>query len=89
MQQTENATSWLAMHETAVRRESVVSTDLVSVGRVPRFRPCPQKKGFPPKIVWVTRGNSSTEQIAGLLRANTVRISELHTDPEAGYLMLR
>ncbi len=46
-------------------------------------------KGFPPKIVWITRGNFSTEQIAGLLRANTVRISELHADPEAGYLMLR
>jgi len=46
-------------------------------------------RGFPPKIVWITRGNSSTEQIAGLLRANTVRISELHADPEAGYLMIR
>ena len=99
MQQTGNATSWLAMHETAVRREPVVSTDFVAVGRVPRFRPCPQNrpgkrerslvKGFPPKIVWITRGNSSTERIAGLLRANTGRISELHADPEAGYLMLR
>ena len=46
-------------------------------------------KGFPPKIVWITRGNSSTEQIAGLLRANAVRITELHADHEAGYLMLR
>jgi predicted nuclease of predicted toxin-antitoxin system len=46
-------------------------------------------KGFPPKIVWITRGNCSTEQIAGLLRANAVRITELHADHEAGYLMLR
>ena len=46
-------------------------------------------KGFPPRVVWITRGNSSTVQIAGLLRANAVRIVELHADPEAGYLIIR
>ena len=46
-------------------------------------------KGFPPKIVWITRGNCGTEQIAGLLRANAVRTTELHADHEARHLRLR
>ena len=46
-------------------------------------------QGFPPKIVWITRGNCSTDQIAQLLRANSARIAELHSDPEAGFLVVR
>lgn len=45
--------------------------------------------GYPPKIIWITRGNCSTDQIAKLLRANEARISELHSDPEAGFLVVR
>lgn len=46
-------------------------------------------KGFPPRVVWITRGNCSTGQIAALLRTNAVRLAELHADPEAGYLIIR
>jgi predicted nuclease of predicted toxin-antitoxin system len=46
-------------------------------------------QGYPPKIIWITRGNCSTDQIAKLLRANAARISELHSDPEAGFLVVR
>jgi len=46
-------------------------------------------QGYPPKIIWITRGNCSTDQIAKLLRANATRISELHSDPEAGFLVVR
>ena len=46
-------------------------------------------KGFPLRVVWITRGNCSTGQIAGWLRANAVGVAELHADPQAGYLMIR
>lgn len=45
--------------------------------------------GFPPKIIWITRGNCSTDQLAKLLRENAARITELHEDADAGFLVIR
>lgn len=45
-------------------------------------------KGFPPKIVWIRRGNCSTQEIETILRENFLAISALSDDPETGILTL-
>ena len=44
--------------------------------------------GFPPKVVWVRRGNCSTKQIEALLRENLDQILLLPTDKDTGTLAL-
>jgi predicted nuclease of predicted toxin-antitoxin system len=45
-------------------------------------------KGYPPRIIWIRRGNCSTKEIKGLLLANVVAIHALDTQPEAAVLIL-
>lgn len=45
-------------------------------------------KGFPPKIVWIRRGNCSAEDIEQLLRKYHDDIDALETDPVNGVLTL-
>ena len=45
-------------------------------------------RGFPPKVVWIRRGNCSTSEIEELLRDNYATIGELENDPNTGVLML-
>jgi predicted nuclease of predicted toxin-antitoxin system len=45
-------------------------------------------KGFPPKIIWVRRGNCSTQEIEAILRENYSAISALSEDSETGILTL-
>jgi predicted nuclease of predicted toxin-antitoxin system len=44
--------------------------------------------GFPPKIVWIRRGNCATREIEQMLRENTPAIESLSQDPETGILTL-
>ena len=44
--------------------------------------------GFPPKGVWIRRGNSSTKEIETLLRTHRDAIEALANDPGAGLLVL-
>jgi predicted nuclease of predicted toxin-antitoxin system len=44
--------------------------------------------GFPPKVIWIRRGNVSTQMIEDLLRVNYEAIAALSDDPEAGILTL-
>ena len=44
--------------------------------------------GFPPKVVWIRRGNCSTKEVESLLRENFDSISALDDKPEMGLLML-
>ena len=44
--------------------------------------------GFPPKVLWIRRGNCSTETIAELLRVNHDEIRKFFSDPNAPYLIL-
>ena len=44
--------------------------------------------GFPPKIVWIKRGNCNTRQIELLLRNRAPEIVALNNDPEAAFLIL-
>jgi len=45
-------------------------------------------KGFPPKIIWIRRGNCSTQDIENILRENFSAISELSVDENSGILAL-
>lgn len=44
--------------------------------------------GFPPKVVWIKRGNCTNKQIELLLRNRAEHIGALINDPEAAFLIL-
>jgi predicted nuclease of predicted toxin-antitoxin system len=44
--------------------------------------------GFPPKVIWIRRGNCSTQEIENLLRQNQKAIAALNDDPNTGILIL-
>jgi predicted nuclease of predicted toxin-antitoxin system len=45
-------------------------------------------EGFPPKVVWVQRGNCTTAEAAALLRARLPEVSAFESDREAAFLIL-
>lgn len=45
-------------------------------------------RGYPPKVIWIRRGNCTTGEIENLLRRATPQIRGLHEDPEATFLLL-
>ena len=42
--------------------------------------------GHPPKVIWIRRGNCSTDEILALLRSSHVAITEFEADAEASFL---
>ena len=42
--------------------------------------------GFPPKVIWIQRGNCSTREIEQMLRKNRQAIEALANDPHVGVL---
>jgi predicted nuclease of predicted toxin-antitoxin system len=44
--------------------------------------------GFPPKIIWIRRGNCTTQSIAEILRQNQGAIANLNENPHSGILAL-
>lgn len=45
-------------------------------------------QGYPPKVVWIRRGNCSVKHIEMLLRNRVDEIRRLEQDPDAAYLIL-
>ena len=45
-------------------------------------------RGFPPKVVWIRRGNCSTADIENLLRDHNSEIEDLAADSTSGILTL-
>ena len=45
-------------------------------------------RGFPPKVVWIRRGNCSTIDIEGILRDHYPEIEDLAADSTSGILTL-
>jgi len=45
-------------------------------------------RGHPPKVVWIRRGNCSTDDIEELLRANAANLLAFDRDSEAAFLVL-
>lgn len=44
--------------------------------------------GFPPKVIWIRRGNCSTKQVEILLRDDYPRIEELYENENIGVLLV-
>ena len=44
--------------------------------------------GYPPKVIWIRRGNCSTKQIEEILRAHFNDIKNLEESPDIGVLAL-
>jgi predicted nuclease of predicted toxin-antitoxin system len=42
--------------------------------------------GFPPKVIWIRRGNCSTSEIESILRQSHEAINRLEEDPTTGIL---
>ncbi|HKJ37386.1 MAG TPA: DUF5615 family PIN-like protein [Anaerolineales bacterium] len=45
-------------------------------------------KGFPPKVIWIRRGNCSTQEIETILRESYDAVKTLSEDDETGILTL-
>jgi predicted nuclease of predicted toxin-antitoxin system len=45
-------------------------------------------RGHPPKVVWIRRGNCSTDEIESLLRAHEADLRAFEHDPGASFLVL-
>ena len=45
-------------------------------------------QGFPPNVVWIRRGNCSTQEIEDLLRHNREAVEHLQENPESGVVEL-
>ena len=45
-------------------------------------------RGHPPKVVWIRRGNCSTDEIESLLRQREGDLRSFDLDPDASFLVL-
>ncbi len=45
-------------------------------------------RGFPPKIIWIRRGNCSTGEVEAILRSHLQDIQALNSDSTLGILTL-
>jgi predicted nuclease of predicted toxin-antitoxin system len=45
-------------------------------------------RGFPPKVIWIRRGNCSTTEIESILRSHLADIQTLANEPNLGILTL-
>lgn len=45
-------------------------------------------RGFPPKVIWIRRGNCSTREVESVLRHNSGLIRDLEQSDNAGVLLL-
>ena len=44
--------------------------------------------GHPPKVIWIRRGNCSTDEVLSLLQSAHAAIIQFEADPEASFLAL-
>jgi predicted nuclease of predicted toxin-antitoxin system len=45
-------------------------------------------RGFPPKVIWIRRGNCKTSEIESILRENLAAIVQLKNDEQIGLITL-
>lgn len=60
--------------------------DFVLVTKDADFGDLSVLRGFPPKVIWIRRGNCKTSDIEQILRDNFVTIQQLDTDVALGLL---
>lgn len=63
--------------------------DLVIVTKDSDFPDLQGVKGFPPKIIWVRIGNSSTAEIVEVLRDHHLQIRDMRSNEMIGLLIIR
>jgi predicted nuclease of predicted toxin-antitoxin system len=63
-------------------------SDYALVTRDADFSELSLLQGFPPKIIWIRRGNCSTSDIESLLRSHSEDIELLDSDPTIGVIEL-
>lgn len=68
--------------------EYVSRNDFMIVTKDADFVDLSVLRGFPPKIVWIRRGNCSTNDIEQILRAHNFEIENLIKDSKSGILTL-
>lgn len=61
---------------------------LIIVTRDSDYNDLVQVRGFPPKVIWIRRGNSSTNDIEAMLRRHLHDIQTLAMTPDLGILTL-
>jgi len=66
-----------------------LSEGLIIVTKDSDFPDFQSKMGFPPKIVWIRIGNSTTKEIEQLLRVNCDKVFELAEGDDHGLLIIR
>lgn len=78
----------LASADDAAVWEFARSNDLTIVTKDADFHQRSFVFGSPPRVVWIRRGNCSTDAIIDLLMKRRDRIEEFGLDPEAAFLVL-
>lgn len=68
--------------------EHAKQNDFVVVTKDADFADLSVFRGFPPKVIWIRRGNCSTNDIEELLREHKSEIEDLITDSTSGILTL-
>jgi predicted nuclease of predicted toxin-antitoxin system len=68
--------------------EHAKHNDFVVITKDSDFADLSVLRGFPPKIVWIRRGNCSTNDIEGILRDHKTEIEDLISDVDSGILTL-
>jgi len=61
---------------------------IVIVTKDSDFQERSQLAGSAPRIVWIRRGNCSTQDIEVLIRKHVLRIAALESDPDTRFLIL-
>ena len=69
-------------------REYAKGEDLVIVTKDADFSDLCVLRGFPPKVIWIRRGNCSANDLEQLLREHHQQIEALSSDPLSGVLTL-
>lgn len=68
--------------------EHTKRNDFVVVTKDADFADLSVLRGFPPKVVWIRRGNCSTGDIEEILRDHNLEIEDLAADLASGILTL-
>lgn len=69
-------------------REYAQQASLVIVTKDADFSDLCVLRGFPPKVIWIRRGNCSVDELEQLLRDHATQIDSLGLDPLNGVLTL-
>lgn len=78
----------LAWIERAIGRSSTMRDDYFIVTKDADFSDLCVLLGFPPKVIWIRRGNCSARAVQDLLRRHHKDIEALETDAVNGVLTL-